>query len=265
MKTEKFPVGKLIFKEGDSGEEAYQVLSGSVEIFIEEDGQKLVLATLGKGEIFGEMAMVENRPRSASARAIEETSVEVICRHDFEKVLAGGGRQVVPYLTTIFERLRVTNDRLLAALNQLNELEPSKKTRRRSAYSFEEPDMVVQVEPDSEELRRQTSLQSRVVRHFPFQFGRRGELAGTESLIKNQLLVADRAPYRVSRQHCVLEVGVDGVFVVDRSSKLGTLVNGIHIGGASRESRVRLTLGENTLVLGGVDSQVRFKLTVSDI
>lgn len=116
MKTDKIQAFKQIFAVGDHGDKAYRVVEGSVEISIQENGQKLVLALLGAGEIFGEMAMIESRPRSATARALEPTTLEVIARLDFQEVLDEGGEQLVPYLTTIFERLRVTNDRLLVAL-----------------------------------------------------------------------------------------------------------------------------------------------------
>lgn len=171
---------------------------------------------------------------------------------------------LIPYLTTIFERLRVTNDRLLAALDKLDQLEPVGGRRQRELFSIQQNTITVAVEADSEEMRQQTALQGRVIQTYPFQFGRRGEFAGAEAPIHNQFLVADRAPYRVSRKHCILDSSADGVFVEDRSSKLGTMVNGVPIGGNSRERRARLRTGENTLILGGVDSQVRFKLTVSD-
>ena len=80
MKTDKFQASKLIFAEGDHGEQAYRVIEGSVEISIQRDGQKLILAILGADETFGEMAMIESRPRSATARALEPTIIEVIER-----------------------------------------------------------------------------------------------------------------------------------------------------------------------------------------
>jgi len=264
MKTEKFPASKLIFTEGDHGDEAYRVIDGLVEISIQDEGQKLVLATLGEGEIFGEMAMIESRPRSASARVLEPTTVEVIARDDFQQILAKGGEQLVPYLTTIFDRLRVTNDRLLAALDKLNALEPARGPRRHERFGSLESSIPVQIEPDTDEMRQQTALQKRLVRSYPFQFGRRADLAGAEAVVPSQLLVADRSPYRVSRKHCIMDTSADGVFIEDRTSKLGTIVNGISIGGSSRETRVRLIRGANTLVLGGLDSQVRFILTVTD-
>lgn len=263
MKTEKFPAGKLIFTEGDLGDEAYRIISGSVEISIQDQGQKLVLAALGVGEIFGEMAMIEHRPRSATARVLETAELEVIDRGDFQQILAQGGEKLVPFLTTIFERLRVTNERLLGALDKLDELHPSRDRRQRELFGGRENAITVEVQADSEEMSQQGALQGRVIRQFPFQFGRRGEFAGADTPTINQLLMVDRAPYRVSRKHCILDESADGVFVEDRSSRLGTFVNGVRIGGGSLEHRARLRSGENSLVLGDPDSQVRFKLIVS--
>lgn len=262
MKKEKFSKGKLVFAEGDMGDDAYRILSGSVEIYIQEEGQKLVLAILGKGEIFGEMAMIGNRARSASIRVIEPIEVEVIERGDFSSMLEGGREQMLPLLSTIFERLRVTNDRLLAALDRIHELEPSKRPRHHESFGLEHTSPSVRVNPGSEEMFGQTVLTGRVIRHFPFLFGRRGDIAGGDGSINNQLLIADRSPYRVSRKHCYLQSRADAIFVEDTMSRLGTIVNGIQIGGKSHENRAKLSPGENTLILGGPDSQVRFKLLV---
>ena len=263
MKTYKFQALKLIFAEGDHGDEAYRVIEGSVEISIQRDGQKLVLARLGAGETFGEMAMIESRPRSAMARALEPTTIEVIARQDFQEMLDEGGEQLVPYLTMIFDRLRVTNDRLLIALNKLNELQPAVKHRQQDIFGSRRTSVIVQIEPDTEEMRQQGALQKRHLRFYPFHFGRRAQLAAAEPLVQNQLLVADRSPFRVSRKHCIIDTSGDDVFIEDKTSQLGTIVNGIPIGGKSLETRVKLIRGENTLVLGGQDSQVRFRLDVS--
>ena len=263
MKTEKFPAGKLVFAEGETCEEAYRVIEGSVEISIQENGKKLVLATLGPGEIFGEMAMVGKLPRSGSARALESTTVEVIACDDFQMALSDRGGELMPYLTTIFERLRVTNERLLVALDQLEKLEPTRPHQHAEVFASSKAQFTVKIEPDADEVRQQTALRERVVEMYPFQFGRRGELAGSEAAMTNQLLVADSTPYRVSRKHCIMNNSAGGVYIEDLTSKLGTIVNGIHIGGKSRETRVRLSNGENRLVLGGPDSQIRFLLTVT--
>ena len=264
MKTDKFQASKLIFSEGDQGDEAYRVIEGSVEISIQRDGQKLVLGILGAGEAFGEMAMVESRPRSATAHTLEPTLIEVIAREDFQRMLEEGGEQIVPYLTMIFDRLRVTNDRLLMALSKLNDLQPAVKYHHQDIFGSRRNSVIVQIAPDTEEMRQQSPLKKRLLRFYPFHFGRRAKLAGVEPMIQNQLLIADRSPFRVSRKHCMIDTSGDAVFIEDKTSQLGTIVNGIPIGGKSLETRVMLIRGANTLVLGGQDSQVRFRLDVSE-
>lgn len=261
MRTQKFTAGKLIFSEGDTGLEAYRILAGKVEVSIHEEAHKVVLARLGVGEIFGEMAMIEQRPRSATVRALEDLNVEVISRDDFNESLQGGGEVLIPYLTTIFERLRVTNGRLRTALKDLEERGAKTEVDvAESMLASEGPS--IQLQPDSEETNAQTALGARALTYFPFMIGRRGEVTGIGLFAENRLLVSDRSPYRVSRNHCHIEREGDSFFVRDDNSKLGTIVNGVGIGGTNRERRAELKPGENTLVLGVPNSDIRFKLIV---
>ena len=69
-----FPPKKLVFKTGDPADFAYVIRSGTVEIFKIIDGKEVVLAEIKKGSIFGEMALITNDPRSASARTGNEST-----------------------------------------------------------------------------------------------------------------------------------------------------------------------------------------------
>ncbi len=73
---------QIIFKEGSSGNWVYVVLSGSVETSKVIDGKKSILGVLGPGETFGELALIGNIKRTATTRAIGETTVGII-DHDF--------------------------------------------------------------------------------------------------------------------------------------------------------------------------------------
>lgn len=79
--------GELIFEEGEMGELAYLIVSGQVEIFRSSGNNERVLATLGRGEIIGEMSLIDNQPRMASARALEDTKVSMISRNSLQKRL----------------------------------------------------------------------------------------------------------------------------------------------------------------------------------
>lgn len=90
MRTERvlerkvFYAGSTIFKEGDKGDRAYLIQEGQVEIV--KNG--VVLATIGKGELFGEMALVDDMPRMASARALTDVPTIIISREVFKEKLA---------------------------------------------------------------------------------------------------------------------------------------------------------------------------------
>ena len=102
----------MIFREGDTTQEAYRILKGRVEISIVGDGKSVILAQLGEGDIFGEMAMVDERPRSASAQALEVTECEVLTAENFNEAVLQRPEILIPYLASFFERLRTANDRL---------------------------------------------------------------------------------------------------------------------------------------------------------
>lgn len=77
-----------VFKEGEPGDRAYIVERGMVEIFKNIDGREVVLGTINKGGIFGEMALIDNSPRMAAARAVQQTTLVIVSREVFEMKLA---------------------------------------------------------------------------------------------------------------------------------------------------------------------------------
>lgn len=71
LRPRVFRPGEIVFFQGMQGEEAFLVKEGRVEIFSSTGSGEVVVATVGPGEIFGEMALVDSRPRSASARCLD--------------------------------------------------------------------------------------------------------------------------------------------------------------------------------------------------
>jgi NADH dehydrogenase len=80
---EHFEAGEAVFERGDFGDKVYFIIRG--EVTIERDG--VVLATLKNGDVFGEVALVSNRPRNASARATTALDVLVVSREAFKELL----------------------------------------------------------------------------------------------------------------------------------------------------------------------------------
>jgi membrane protein len=101
--------GDAIFKEGDVGSEMFHILSGTVTISKNEQ----TLRTMKKGEYFGEMSMLLNTPRTATATASEaETEVVVISRDNLETILKEEPRIMMSFLKELAMRLKITSEYL---------------------------------------------------------------------------------------------------------------------------------------------------------
>ncbi len=84
-----FPKGKVIIHEGDQGDSFFQVISGLTRVFrTSEDGVEVILATIGPGESFGEMALLTGEPRSASVETLESCGFLVISKQSFDQLAA---------------------------------------------------------------------------------------------------------------------------------------------------------------------------------
>ncbi len=113
VRTHVFAPGTEIFTEGESGTEAYIIERGRVELSTRRDGGRTVIAELTRGEIFGEMALVEEGPRLATATAIEETEVIVIERQQLLDSMDRADPMTNLLLRMILERFRQTQRRLI--------------------------------------------------------------------------------------------------------------------------------------------------------
>lgn len=80
MKTRFAPGGSMVFAEGDPAAEAFVVLSGVVEISIRKQGRKVVLDRLGEGQMFGEMGIITDARRSATAYCLSDCELMVVDR-----------------------------------------------------------------------------------------------------------------------------------------------------------------------------------------
>lgn len=112
LEIRSFKSGDIVFKQGKTGDEAYIVKEGMVEITKETDqGAAMVLNTLKQSKMFGEMALIDSSPRMATARAIEPTTVIVIPKSALERLLTKTDVVIRIILNTVMDRLRNQTDR----------------------------------------------------------------------------------------------------------------------------------------------------------
>ena len=105
-----FESGQLLFKEGDPGTEAYLLRTGYVAINKMEGARAVELATRGPGEVLGEMALIDDKPRSATVVAKTKVEAEVITRADLKTMLSNAPEPLVTILHQLLVRLRDANE-----------------------------------------------------------------------------------------------------------------------------------------------------------
>ncbi len=108
--SHRYPKGHLFFEEGDLGTLGYIVRAGRVRITKHRENQQLVLAILGKGEIFGEMALLGTETRTATAQAIEDTEVIPLSPANLAGVLHKTDPILRHLIGTLVTRLKRTTD-----------------------------------------------------------------------------------------------------------------------------------------------------------
>jgi CRP-like cAMP-binding protein len=96
----KYPKDSMLFSEGEPGDELYIIQKGSVKIAKIVDNNEVLLAVLKTGDIFGEMALLESKPRAACAVAYEDCIVLAVNRANFERMV-GTQPQIISRLTTL--------------------------------------------------------------------------------------------------------------------------------------------------------------------
>jgi CRP-like cAMP-binding protein len=101
----EFPKGHVLFREGEPGKEMFVLQSGKVAISKRVRDVEKVLATLGPGEFFGEMAIISNKPRNATAAVAEDAKVLVIDPKTFEGMIRGNTEIAVRMIKKLSERL----------------------------------------------------------------------------------------------------------------------------------------------------------------
>jgi HD-GYP domain-containing protein (c-di-GMP phosphodiesterase class II) len=115
--------GAEIIQELSEADRFFIIYRGKIEITKKlEHGEELVLAVQSDGDFFGEMALLDERPRSASARALEPTTVLEISRGNFETLLHKAPRIAIRVMRELSGRLRDTDALLISHLQQRNRL-----------------------------------------------------------------------------------------------------------------------------------------------
>jgi CRP/FNR family cyclic AMP-dependent transcriptional regulator len=107
-KLHKYPKNSVIVTEGDTHSNFYIVASGHLKVFANgDDGRQIVFSWLEPGDYFGELALIDGAPRSASVMTLAPTTLQVISQHDFQQFLTGDYGAALAMMKAMARRIRI--------------------------------------------------------------------------------------------------------------------------------------------------------------
>lgn len=255
LERRRFKAGEVIIRENDLGETAFIIEKGSVEITKEIGGKPVRLATLGVGETLGEMSMIDDQPRSATATAVEPTEVTEIHHDGFYEALQTDPEVTLLLLKSLFERLREANARVL----QLGGEGATPSAAEAAARAGADANPVVLLEGLTEEAEAALPVSPFRIDKLPFRIGRKSR----NPLVYNDLTLEDETPWQISRHHVAIVAESGRVGVIDRGSTLGCTVDGRRLGGRGGAPGPIFFAGPGgTLRLGSPTSPYEFRVSI---
>lgn len=144
-----FPAKSVVFHEGDPGEGVYVIKSGGVQVFTRVgDGEEMVFARFSEGDFFGEMAIVENAPRSATATTTEDSVLYFIPRDTILNLIGKSPKFALTLVKVISNRLREFNRQYVHQIIQAERLAIVGKFARSIVHDFKNPLNVIGLAAD---------------------------------------------------------------------------------------------------------------------
>jgi len=266
MRRTSYRAGDVIIAEGEFTSDAYIIDRGFVEVYHAGPPEQR-LSILGPGDIFGEMSLITERPRSASVRALEDVGARVFDREAFLRSWRSDPDSILPLVTMLCERIRILDALVfeLARQGRFDSDVTSSLMTLGEGFLRPSPGAVLGapilfVEGLTPEAVRALKGASAPVNRFPFRIGRQS--SSPDPFSTNELALGDEARSHVSLNHCaIVRVGAR-YFLIDRGSRLGTIVNGVAIGGHARTGCAELNAWSNEIALGGADTPYRLRVTI---
>ncbi len=170
-----FAAGSLIFAEGDSGDCAYIVEDGEVDIHVADGGARLHLAKRVAGELFGEMAIIDDKPRSASASAVTSCTLLMITRDQLNQRIARTDPILRMCINVVLDHLRNTLRRLTSDADFESGAQQVSESARKEALD------AIRLE---QELQNAIEEEQFELWYQPLIDLREGHIAGFEALIR---------------------------------------------------------------------------------
>lgn len=107
----KYPKNSVLVSEGELSDSLYIILDGKVKVYVsDEQGKEVLLNILSPGAYFGELSLIDDRPRSASVMTVEKSQIAVVSKIDFQHCLAAHPEIAFELISALVKRVRALTD-----------------------------------------------------------------------------------------------------------------------------------------------------------
>jgi CRP/FNR family cyclic AMP-dependent transcriptional regulator len=113
MVTRRFPKNTIVILDGDDSDSLYLIQSGKIKVFLNDDaGKEVILNYQAAGEYFGEMALLDDQPRSASVQTVEPSELAILPKADFVQCISEHPNIAMVIIQHLSGRMRVLTDKV---------------------------------------------------------------------------------------------------------------------------------------------------------
>ena len=270
----EFEPEEPLLEQGEPVPQVYRIVDGRVDLFWRVKETELTLGSLGPDQFVGGLEAVVGIPARTTVVAAVPTSVVPLHRTAFLELLATHPPLLIQWLVAEARLWQEASQGIeetigmalqLAQQSMLGEGQASKSPLSSGMQELggkRKEGWVVRIRSMESPGRRRIRAVDLEVKKFPFFIGR-AELA-YPGKSENDLSLPDFLPFQISVRHCMIEQDQEGIWIRDRGSRLGTIVNGQRLGLITGVFRARLFPGRNELILGDPDSPFRFEVWVEE-
>ncbi|MDH3234107.1 MAG: cyclic nucleotide-binding domain-containing protein [Alphaproteobacteria bacterium] len=274
-----FKAKQFLFEQGDDAADVLRVVEGTVEIVRTIGRNQVLIDTVAPGGFVGEIDLLLDRPRGASAQAASTVTVEALSREAFLRHARRDPAAAEDLLMRASARLRGADDPLLEALRRefdglalsAQASSPAKTTTNPVTASDTVAGPATRSAPATRKIEITAATDSLIaligadpipVARLPFMVGRMADKHEEDMIVEPDLPLEEPRPHRLSRRHFLIYVQDDGLYLRDLESTLGTTVNGVAIGRKCPSNVAELKPGENRVTAGDADSSYVFIISI---
>jgi CRP-like cAMP-binding protein len=146
------PKGEVLFREDEPGREMYIIQSGKIRISKKMRGLEKTLATLGRGDFFGEMSILNNKPRSATAEVVEDARLLVIDPQTFETMVRSNAEIAIRIIKNLSARLQEADQQIVNLLLRDNTSRLTNTLARLASQQGERTPQGIRMDMNMDEL-----------------------------------------------------------------------------------------------------------------